>query len=846
MPLSVDTQTLLFALLMGWHLFQLLFRMSSPGYCICWQAQPGSGLGHISAIAMATEIKATSLPRTARRIDMLQSGDHPSYPPKIALIGNHLPRQCGIATFTTDLLASMARENPKGECWAVVMNDMPGGYRYPSQVRFEVNQRVLSEYRLAADFLNMNRVDVVCLQHEFGIFGGENGAYIMDLLGNLRMPVITTLHTVLQSPSPGQLAVMKRIASLSDRLVIMSRHARSILQKVYKVPSSKIALIHHGIPDVPFVDPNYYKDQYGVEGRKVILTFGLISPGKGIETMIDALPAIVARHPETVYIVLGATHPHVKREQGESYRLSLQRRANDLGIGDHLLFHNRFVGLGELCEFLGAADLYVTPYLNQEQIVSGTLAYALGSGKATIATPYWYAKEMLANGRGRLVPFNDPEAMAAQVNDLLDHEVERHAMRKRAYTFCRKMIWKEVARRYLALFNEVKAERACSPRPVFRARTVDMAPRELPQLKLDHIIRLSDDVGMLQHATYIVPNRSHGYCTDDNARALIAVLMACEMIPNNDVAADLACTYLAFLHHAFNEETGRFRNFMGYDRRWLEESGSEDSHGRAIWGLGEAVALAESTDIRDAARSVFEKGLPFLTTCRFPRTWAFALVGIHAYLRRYSGDSEVRRIREILADRLFNAHRQNATPKWPWIQNQLTYANGKIAQALILSGRCLDHAEMLEAGLQSLSWLMKVQTDPKGHFVPVGNHGWYPKDGTKARFDQQPIEALDMIEACREAHEATNDPQWIAHAQCCMEWFLGRNDLNTPLYDHKSGGCCDGLNADGPNRNQGAESTLACFLSMLHINRMRCNQIAVEADQEETMHSPKEVTDHVP
>ena len=776
---------------------------------------------------------------------MTKSGNNRSYPHKIALIGNHLPRQCGIATFTTDLLAGLAEENPSGECWAVVMNDIPEGYRYPAQVRFEVNQRVLAEYRLAADFLNMNRVEVVCLQHEFGIFGGENGAHVMDLLGNLRMPVVTTLHTVLQSPSAGQLAVARRVAQLSDRLVVMSQCAREILREVYGVPEAKIVLIHHGIPDVPFVDPNYYKDQYGVEGRKVILTFGLLSPGKGIETMIEALPAVVSRHPEVVYIVLGATHPHVKKEQGESYRLSLQRRARELGIGDHLIFHNRFVDLKELCEFLGAADIYATPYLNQEQIVSGTLAYALGSGKATISTPYWYAEEMLDDGRGRLVPFKDSAALAEQVNELLDHEVERHAMRKRAYTFCREMIWKEVARRYLELFNEVKAERACSPRPVFRAKTMDMAPRELPQPKLDHIIRLSDNVGILQHAKYIVPDRYHGYCTDDNARALIAVLMAREMIPNSDAVTNLACTYISFLHHAFNEETGRFRNFMGYDRRWLEEVGSEDSHGRAVWGLGEAVALAESADIRDAARAVFERALPALAEFTFPRTWSFALGGIHAYLTRYSGDSEVRRVRETLADKLFEKYKQNATDEWPWIEDRLTYANGKIAQALILCGRHMDRAEMLQAGLQSLKWLMTVQTDPKGHFVPVGNNGWYPKQGTKARFDQQPIEALDMIEACREAYEATNDSKWVSHAQRCLEWFLGRNDLNAPLYNHKTGGCCDGLNADGPNRNQGAESTLVCFLSMLHLNRMRSSQIAVEAAAEETVISQEEQSVHV-
>lgn len=760
---------------------------------------------------------------------MLDSCNYSFLPKKIALIGTFVPRQCGIATFTSDLLEALSEQNSGGEHFAVVMNDIPEGYRYPGQVRFEVNQRIQAEYRLAADFLNMNRVEVVCLQHEFGIFGGDDGVHILDLLDGLRMPLVTTLHTVLQEPTPGQMTVTRRIAQLSDRLVVMSRKAERILQEVYRVPATKITMIHHGIPDVPFVDPNFYKDQYGVEGRKVILTFGLLSPGKGIETMIDALPAVVREHPQAVYIVLGATHPHVKKEQGEAYRLSLQRRARDLGVGDHVIFHNRFVDLKELCEFLGAADIYVTPYLNREQIVSGTLSYALGTGKAIVSTPYWYAEEMLAEGRGLIVPFRDPAALAEKVNYLLTQEVERHAMRKRAYTYCREMVWKEVARQYLNVFSQVKQERESSPRPVFRARTMESVPREIPQPNLDHIIRLTDDVGILQHAKFIVPDRYHGYCTDDNARALIAVLLAREMTADPGAVTNLACTYLSFLHYAFNEEKGRFRNFMGYDRRWLEEAGSEDSHGRAVWGLGQAVALTESDDIRSAAQAVFEKALPALVSLESPRAWAFALVGIHAYLSRFGGDSEARRISEKLAHKLLGLFRDNASADWPWIENTVTYANGKISQALILAGRWQNRGEMVAAGLDSLEWLMAIQTDPRGHFVPIGNNGWFPKGGEKARFDQQPIEAFNMIEACREAYEVTHDDKWLSHAQRCLEWFLGRNDLNAPLYDHRTGGCCDGLQAYGPNRNQGAESTLVCFLSLLSLNQMRTRQITVEA-----------------
>jgi len=745
---------------------------------------------------------------------------------KIALVGNYIPRRCGIATFTHDLLTALIDEG-ETESFAVVMNDIPGGYPYPAQVRFALDQKNVADYRMAADFLNMSQVEIVCLQHEYGIYGGDDGAYILELINNLRMPVVTTLHTVLTHPTFNQATILKRIAQASDRIVVMSFRAVEILRALYEIPKEKIVVIHHGIPDVPFVDPNYYKDQFGVEGRKVILTFGLLSPGKGIETMIEALPLVVRKNPDVVYIVLGATHPNIKREQGEAYRLSLQRKARELGVDDHIIFHNRFVELSELCEFLGAADLYVTPYLNREQIVSGTLAYALGTGKATVSTPYLYAEEMLGEDRGKLVPFRNPEALAAAINDLLEHEVERHAMRKRAYSFCRKMVWKEVAREYIELFLEVKRERLSKPRTVFHAKTMDHQPREIPQLKLDHLIRLTDDVGIIQHAKFIVPDRYHGYCTDDNARALIAVLMAQEILAETQELMNLACIYISFLHHAFNENTGRFRNFMGYDRRWLEEVGSEDSHGRAVWGLGEAIALSKSEHLTGAALPIFQKALPVLVDFTSPRAWAFGIIGINAYLKKFGGDTEVQRIMAKLVDNLFALYEKNASPDWPWPEENLTYANARIPQALIIGGQRQQNETILQAGIESLTWLVNLQTDPKGYFVPIGNHGWHKKNGTRARFDQQPVEALSMISACRESYNVTGDGKWILQAQRCLDWFLGFNDLNTPLYDYTTGGCCDGLTANGPNRNQGAESTLSWLLSLLNVYSLRNDQVSI-------------------
>jgi len=751
---------------------------------------------------------------------MNQSDIDPTSNHSFALIGNHLPRKCGIAAFTTDLLAALAREAVGSDCWAVVMNDRLEGYAYSSKVRFEIDCNNLSDYRLAADFLNMNQVDAVCLQHEYGIYGGPSGAHIVKLLQSLRMPKVVTLHTVLAEPTSQQKTVLQEVAGVSDRVIVMSHRARQLLEDYYDIPPGRVCFIPHGIPDVPFVDPNYYKDQFGVEGRKVLLTFGLLSPGKGIEYVVEAMPRILREHPEVVYIVLGATHPHVKEIEGESYRLGLQLRAKELGVEDHLIFHNRFVSLQELCEFLGAADIYITPYLNEDQVVSGTLAYAMGTGKAVISTPYWYAKEMLDERRGRLVPFGDSNAIANEICGFLDHEVEQHSMRKRAYTFCREMIWEEVARRYLAVFEEVKNERQQRPRLVFHAKTLQNAPDELPQVNFDHLFRITDDVGILQHANFIVPNRFHGYCTDDNARALIVVMIALELTLGGHELMNLACRYLSFLDHAFNQEIHRFRNFMSYDRRWLEEQGSEDSHARALWGLGTAVGFSEKKGFTSVALGLFERALPVTVDFKSPRAWAFTLVGIHAYLRRFSGDSEVRRVRKTLAEKLFSSFPPDLTDDWPWFENVLSYANAKIPQALLMSGRWVPRGDMVELGLRSLDWLCKVQTDPKGHYVPIGNQEWYRRDAQRSRFDQQPIEAQNMIDACLEAYQITQDKKWLDEARRCFEWFLGRNDLRIPLCDYKTGGCCDGLTADGTNQNQGAESSLAWLISLLNMYRL--------------------------
>ena len=749
---------------------------------------------------------------------MENNQNHPAIN-RIAFVGNYLPRQCGIATFTTDLCEAVATEYGDTSCIALPVNDIEAGYAYPARVRFELAEKDIDSYRRAADFLNINSVDLVCLQHEYGIYGGAAGSHILALLRELRMPVVTTLHTILQEPNPVQRRVLQEVAALSDRVVVMSERGVEFLQEVYEIPADKIDLIPHGIPDVPFVDPSFHKDLFGVEGKMVLLSFGLLSANKGIETVISALPAILARYPNVVYIIVGATHPHVLRQDGETYRLSLQRLAHELGVAGQVIFYNRFVSLDELIEFISAADIYITPYLTPAQITSGTLAYTLGAGKAIISTPYWYAEEMLAEERGALVPFRDPAALAGQVLDLLDNESERHAMRKRAYLFGRAMIWPQVAQRYMASFERARDERRSFIPAGFAVKPLDQRPGALPLLKLDHLRNMTDHTGMLQHANFTIPNYHEGYSIDDNARALIVTTHLMELDLGQGDSLTLASRYLAFIGYAFNHETGRFRNFMDYQRHWLEESGSEDSHGRTLWALGTVLGRSNTPALQSMAGWLFEQALPAILDTTSPRAWAFTLIGIHEYLRRYDGDRRASQVRDELAGRLLKLYQHSRTDEWRWFEAGLSYCNAVLPQALLMCGQWIPDQTMTEVGLESLHWLADLQqaTPGGGHFVPIGSNGFYAQGGERARFDQQPVEAQTMVSACLEAYRSSGDGVWHKEAGRAFEWFLGRNDLNLPLYDPTTGGCRDGLHPDRPNENQGAESTLAFLQALLEL-----------------------------
>ncbi len=734
---------------------------------------------------------------------------------RIAFIGNYLPRQCGIATFTTDLCEAIAAQYRKTTCIALPVNDIEVGYAYPPRVRFELTEKDIDSYRRATDFLNINNVDLVSLQHEYGIFGGRAGSHILVLLRELRMPIVTTLHTILRDPDPDQKRVLEEVAALSDRLVVMSKRGAEFLHEVYGVLPEKIDLIPHGIPDLPFVDPSFHKDLFGVEGKIVLLSFGLLSASKGIENVIAALPAILARHPNVVYIVVGATHPQVVRNEGETYRLSLQWLAQEKGVEGQVIFYNRFVNMEELVEFISAADIYITPYLNAAQITSGTLAYTVGAGKAVISTPYWYAEEMLAEGRGVLVPFRDPAALADQVINLLDNESQRHAMRKRAYLFGRAMIWPQVAIRYMESFERARAERRHFAHPDFAVKSLDKRPGELPPLKLVHLHHMTDETGIMQHAIFTIPNYREGYSIDDNARALMVSALLEAL--GNDAALELGSRYLAFIWYAFNKKTGRFRNFMDYQRHWLEESGSDDSHGRTLWALGTVLGRSNTPALHSMAGWVFEQALPAILNTSSPRAWAFAIIGIQEYLQRFAGDRRANQVREELSRRLLTLYQSHNSDEWRWYEDRLTYCNAALPHALLLCGQAMSNAAMTEAGLESLSWLADLQHSDAGHFIPIGSNGFYPQGGERARFDQQPVEAQTMVSACLEAYRITVDKRWRKEARRAFEWFLGRNDLNLPVYDPTTGGCRDGLHPDRANENQGAESTLAFLQALLEL-----------------------------
>lgn len=719
----------------------------------------------------------------------------------IALIGNYPPRLCGIATFTADIGEALSAAFPACRVDVYAMEDPGFPLAYADPVCCRIRQEEVSDYQAAAHRINASKADVVLVQHEYGIFGGAAGIHLLRLLDRVDAPVVITLHTVLEHPAPDQRAVLDALARRAERLVVMAEKGREILTRVHGIDRARIAVIPHGVPDRPLCDPDPIKPRFGFAGRRVLLTFGLLSPNKGIETMIRAMPAIVAGHPDVLYVVLGATHPHLVAREGEGYRLSLQELAAALGVEEHVAFVNGFVEKGTLLDYLAAADIYVTPYLNEAQITSGTLSYAVGLGKPVVSTPYWHASELLADGVGVLVPFGDSAGFASAIGGLLGDARRLRAMRQRAWEIGRSMTWESVARAYMALCAEAVARK-----PARIARRRD-DPGQIVEPRLDAVERLSDGCGILQHSIFTVPDRTHGYCVDDNCRALM--LMHRVQGDSAGRADALANIFASFVQFAWNGERGRFRNFMAYDRGWLEEFGSEDSFGRSLWSIGVTASEARDPVLRRWARHLFDQVAPHALSLVSPRSWAFALLGADALLRAHPGHGLARTILTDFSARLQACLHRYRAPGWIWFEPVLGYDNARLPEALVRAGARLGDEALLADGLSSLAWLEGVQRNDIGQFRAIGTDSFGRAFASPLPFDQQPLEPWAAIDACAAAYAASGEQRWLDGAWTAWRWYMGSNDLGFPMASLVDGGCFDGLMSDRANLNQGAESVLA-------------------------------------
>jgi len=714
----------------------------------------------------------------------------------LALIGNALPRHCGLATYTSDVADALRQRYPAMKLDHYAMDD-GSGVSYPEHI-LTIDADEPAAYRVAADRIEASGAEAIWLQHEFGIFGGIAGSNILELIGATSLPLIVTLHTVLEQPSDEQDAIVRRLVARAERTIVMAATGADIVKNRYGVPADWISVIPHGVPDRAPRNPDELKPRFGWQGRKVLMTFGLLAPNKGIRHMIEAMPAIADAHPDALYAVVGATHPNLVRNDGECHRTMLMDLARDLGVENHVSFIDSFVEQEELLDMLQASDIYVTPYLNMAQVTSGTLSYAVAVGKPVVATPYVHAREILADGHGLIVPPANSAALAEASIGLLTDGARRESLGRAAYRRGRDMLWPRVVERSLEPLAKT---------PQSSARPLHLRPSTLP---LDAILRMTDSVGMLQHSVYSVPNRDHGYCIDDNARALMVTVRR-----DDEQSAELAKIFAAFLQHGWNPDVRRFRNFMAYDRQWLESSGSEDSNGRTLWALGMAAARSSSPGLRDWALHLFEEAAPYADEYSAPRAKAFAALGGYELLRARPDHDLSRWLLSQSAEQLMHHYFRYSREGWNWFEPELAYDNARLPEVLIRAGMVLDEPMMVERGLATLSWLMRHQTGPRGTFRPVGCHGFCRPYAPPLAFDQQPIEAAATIDAAAAAHEASGRPEWRQVARDAFAWFFGDNDAGVPLADSHDGSCFDGLMATGINRNRGAESILSLHLAAL-------------------------------
>ena len=740
-------------------------------------------------------------------------------PNRVALVGTCVPRQCGIATFTNDLQQALNGVDAAMAAITIAMTDDKNIYAYPDQVPLDIQQADPASYEVAADFLNVADIEIVSLQHEFGIFGGEAGEHVLGLVRGLKAPLVTTLHTVLASPNPAQRRVMDQLIASSARLIVMADKGREILQDVYGVPADQIAVIPHGVPDRSFLDPAMAKHDLGLADRTLLMTFGLLGPGKGIETAIRALPGLVQDNPKLLYMIVGATHPNLVRDEGERYRESLAALARELGVSGHVQFVDRYLSLDELLDHLAACDIYLSPYPNEAQIVSGTLAYAIALGKAVVSTPFWYAQELLAEDCGLLVPFAQADGFATAIRQLLANDALRSEIRTNAYARGRAMTWPKVAEQYLEVFSAVRCERRSAGATIIAFPPLEPGNAPLPPVSTVHLAALTDTVGLMQHAKFAVPDRRHGYCLDDNARALLVLTELAALRPLTAQEEQLHLIYAAFVESAWSPQINQVHNFMSFDRTWFEDAGADDALGRTIWALGTVARHKDARSLDGWAAAQLLVIAPILLECTSPRAWAYGLLGISRFLGRFPGHRGFERLRSDLASRLFQRWSDAAKPDWIWFEDRLGYDNARLCEALIVSGHETDKRHYLEAGLDALRWLMTLQTAESGHFRPIGTETFGADHRRPQPFDQQPLEAWSAVSACMTAAGVTKNPMWKDEASRAFAWFLGENDLHVPVADIERGACFDGLHPDRRNANQGAESTLSYLAALTAMRR---------------------------